>query len=286
MLFPDGGYAVLRDREGNWLLFEAGPHGALSGAHAHADALAIELAAQGRTLVADPGTGTYVSERSLRDQLRDTRSHATVTVQGQSSAVPAGPFRWQSRAEARITAWQQGQDFDFVAGEHDGFQRLDPPATVRREILFLHGKFWILRDEVDSPARPTFAAHFPLAQGVRVELDTCRATLLAPDGTGCVLVPSPPAVTLSLRESIRSSEFGAVEPAQVLDVTVPQGIGRLIMALVPFHPGTDSPEVQYDETGVRVRVGGRDHVISFGLGGGSLREAAGKLPISPDSRGA
>ena len=35
--------------------------------HAHADALAIELAACGRTLLVDPGTFTYTGEKELRD---------------------------------------------------------------------------------------------------------------------------------------------------------------------------------------------------------------------------
>jgi hypothetical protein len=312
-LFPEGGFAVLRDDAGNWMLYEAGPHGALSGGHAHADALAIELAAYGQTLVADAGTGSYVADRSLRDRLRDGNAHGTVTVEGKSSAVPAGPFRWRTRAEARITAWQRGAGFEFVVGEHDGFQRLTPPATVRREILFVHDAFWLLRDEVVSAAQPTFTAHFPLAPGVRVRLETDRARLFAPDDSGLLVAPVTAPVAVSLRASLRSSQFGAVEPAEILDVVVPHGIGTLLTVLVPFGPASGPPELEFKGTAVHIRRGGRHwevvrgpvtqgplrhdgswgwlergqdgRAISFGLIAGSWLEAGTERLISPSERG-
>ena len=57
--FPDGGYYVMRDgwnAQSNYLLFDCGPHGTDNCGHAHADALAIEVAANGQPLLIDPGT--------------------------------------------------------------------------------------------------------------------------------------------------------------------------------------------------------------------------------------
>ena len=58
----DGGLFVMRDsglRAANQLIIDCGPHGALNCGHAHADALAFELVAHGRSLLMDAGTFTY-----------------------------------------------------------------------------------------------------------------------------------------------------------------------------------------------------------------------------------
>src|SRR6185295_7706568 len=57
--FSDGGYYIMRDGwhpKANYLLFDCGPHGTDNCGHAHADALAIEVAANGRPMLVDPGT--------------------------------------------------------------------------------------------------------------------------------------------------------------------------------------------------------------------------------------
>ena len=93
--FRDGGYFVMRDGwsdKSNYLLFDCGPHGALNCGHAHADALSFELAANGRTVLVDPGTYTYTGSKELRDWFRSSHAHNTVTLDNTSSSVPDGAF--------------------------------------------------------------------------------------------------------------------------------------------------------------------------------------------------
>src|ERR1019366_4431901 len=58
-IFPDAGHVYLRDGRGNgeiWCRCDHGPHGFLSiAAHAHADALSVELRVGGVQILADPG---------------------------------------------------------------------------------------------------------------------------------------------------------------------------------------------------------------------------------------
>ena len=57
-ILPDGGYFIMRDgwaETDNYLLVDGGNMGALSGAHSHADALAIDCAPGGRSLLVDIG---------------------------------------------------------------------------------------------------------------------------------------------------------------------------------------------------------------------------------------
>ena len=151
--FRDGGYLVMRDgwtRESNYLLFDCGPHGSLNCGHAHADALSIDVAANGRTALVDPGTYTYTGSKQLRDWFRSSHAHNTVTLDGHSSSAPNGAFSWRTTACCSLQQWISNDRFDFVSGRHDGFMRLQSPAMVSREILFLKHDYWIVRDALSS----------------------------------------------------------------------------------------------------------------------------------------
>ncbi len=153
MAFPDGGYYVMRDgwrRDSNYLLFDCGPHGTINCGHAHADALSFQLAAQGRTLLIDPGTFTYTGSQKLRDWFRSSAAHNTLTIAGEPSSIPEGPFSWRTIAKSECRDWISRARFDFVEGSHDGYSRLSPPASHSRSILFLKGDYWVVRDRVKS----------------------------------------------------------------------------------------------------------------------------------------
>jgi len=152
--FPDGGYFVMRDGwtpRSNYLLFDCGPHGSLNCGHAHADALSFELAANGRTVLVDPGTYTYTGSKELRDWFRSSQAHNTVTLDGESSSIPDGPFTWKTIAECRLLDWVTTDRFDYVCGEHAG---------LVRSIMFLKGKYWIVRDTNKSTKEHTADIYF------------------------------------------------------------------------------------------------------------------------------
>jgi hypothetical protein len=144
-------------RDANYLLFDCGPHGSLACGHAHADALSIDVAANGRTVLVDPGTYTYTGSKDARDWFRGSHAHNTVTVDNESSSEPGGPFSWKTMARCSLEKWISEDRFDFVSGQHDGFTRLADPVTVKREILFLKGDYWILRDTVAATREPAGA---------------------------------------------------------------------------------------------------------------------------------
>jgi hypothetical protein len=164
--FPDGGYYVMRDgwtSGSNYMLLDCGPHGAMNGGHAHADALSFTLAAHGRTLLVDPGTCTYTGSRELRDHFRHTAAHNTLVVDGESSSVAAGTFRWAASARCEPREWLSRARFDFFEGTHDGYRRLPDPVTHRRSVLFLKGDYFVVRDEAEAGARHRYELRFHLA---------------------------------------------------------------------------------------------------------------------------
>jgi len=152
--FRDGGYFVMRDGwtdKSNYLLFDCGPHGALNCGHAHADALSIEVAANGRTVLVDPGTYTYTGSKELRDWFRSAQAHNTVTFDGQSHSVPDGAFTWKTIAQCRLIDWVTADNYDYIAGE---------TAGIVRSIFFRKRKYWIIRDTNRSVAEHTVDIHF------------------------------------------------------------------------------------------------------------------------------
>ncbi len=180
--FESGGYYLMRDgwtATSNYLLFDCGPHGQANCGHAHADALALEVTAHGRPLLVDPGTHTYTASRELRNWFRSSLAHNTLTVDGESSSVPDGPFSWKSTARAEATEWISRDRFDFVKGKHDGYLRLAAPVTHARSILFLKNDYWIVHDRVASDAEHLYALWFHLNSGLNGRVDADQALVVS-----------------------------------------------------------------------------------------------------------
>jgi hypothetical protein len=90
--FADTGYVVVRDH-GLWLAFDCGPPApAYLPAHAHADALSVQVWVDNRPLLVDSGTYTY-EPGAERDFCRGTRAHSTVTVDERDQFELWGAFR-------------------------------------------------------------------------------------------------------------------------------------------------------------------------------------------------
>ncbi|MEO5898220.1 MAG: alginate lyase family protein [Vicinamibacterales bacterium] len=142
ILFPDTGYLSLRSPNAHAIV-DAGPHGFLNGGHAHADALALTLSINGRQLLIDPGTATYVMDPAVRDRFRSTTMHNTLVLDGQSQSQPDGPFHWATRTDATIVGSHLSPDFDYLEAQHSGFS----PVTHRRAILRT-GDLWIVADHL------------------------------------------------------------------------------------------------------------------------------------------
>lgn len=128
--FADAGIRILRAERGDspeiWCRCDGGPHGFLSiAAHAHADALSVEVRHGGVEILADPGTYCYHGEPPWRSYFRSTIGHNTLELGGRSQSVESGPFMWQRHARTREI---EGSDTTWLA-EHDGYA--SPPLRAR-----------------------------------------------------------------------------------------------------------------------------------------------------------
>ena len=133
--FPDAGISILRtaaaDSPELWCRCDGGPHGFLSiAAHAHADALSVEVRYGGVDVLADPGTYCYHGEPAWRSYFQSTIGHNTVEVGGRWQSVRGGAFLWLRHAAGHEFAVADDGEVASWTGEHDGYR----PAVHRRSV--------------------------------------------------------------------------------------------------------------------------------------------------------
>ncbi len=187
---PDTGYVVSHDAAGGHSVFDVGGHGYMNGGHAHADALSLTISLAHRPLLVDPGTSTYTMDSRLRDRMRGTANHNTVTVDGRPQSTPAGPFQWGTTANGRLHASRHNAGFDWAEASHDGYS----PIEHRRSIVRADGAGWLVVDEIvaafakasthDSGDRHSAATHWHFDPGWTLKADApgrLRATHVTGD---------------------------------------------------------------------------------------------------------
>jgi len=138
--FADAGITVIRTDSASspeiWCRCDGGPHGFLSiAAHAHADALSVEVRFDGVDILADPGTYCYHGEPEWRSYFRSTVGHNTVEIAGRDQSQQSGPFMWARQATTREIAVVGPDDPELAwTAEHDGYAVLNPAAVHRRSV--------------------------------------------------------------------------------------------------------------------------------------------------------
>src|SRR6267143_1126991 len=277
--FPDGGYYVMRDgwaRDASSLLVDCGPHGVFNCGHAHADALGLTLVVRGTPVLIDPGTYTYTFARELRDHFRSSAAHNTVTVAGESSSIPAGPFSWRHIAQSVPMGWRPGERCDYFQGAQDGYARLTPPALHRRALLGLRGDYWIVRDRIDTEGDHEVVLHLHFAPGVGLEI-VSPSRAVARWGTDArperleIGVFAPQGV-MRVRQTWVSRSYGALTPAHGAVYTASgRGPRELVSFYVPCSGADEAIDIaERPATQGRafaISGGGVEDVLLIGNGG-------------------
>jgi hypothetical protein len=186
--FADAGMTVLRTAREQapeiWCRLDGGPHGFLSiAAHAHADALSVEVRYGGVDILADPGTYCYHGEPEWRSYFRSTIAHNTVELDGRNQSRDGGPFLWLSHANGRELDVADLGDITEWTAEHDGYLSLRSPARHRRIVqLDRASRSIAIVDQIDGGSHDLRLA-FHLGPDVEAELDGTGALLCWPGVT-------------------------------------------------------------------------------------------------------
>jgi Heparinase II/III-like protein/Heparinase II/III N-terminus len=176
--FDDAGLTIMRSarRDGPeiWCRCDCGPHGFLSiAAHAHADALAVEVRHDGVEILADPGTYCYQGEVTWRSYFRSTLGHNTLEIDGQNQSESAGSTLWRRHADSHLVEMVTDSDGEIVrwSGCHDGYSTLDPPVLHRRTVALSSASRHIeILDRIETTGGHRYRLAFHLGPAVRAEL--------------------------------------------------------------------------------------------------------------------
>jgi uncharacterized heparinase superfamily protein len=187
--------------------------------HAHADTLSFELSVFGQRVIVNGGTSRYgLGPERLFE--RQTVSHSTVEIDGQSSSEVWGGFRVARRAYPFNLAVSQGADTLSVACSHDGYKRLPGKPVHRRNWQFSSSHLEVA-DSVLGGCLPAVARYIlhPDVNVERFAADSFQLRLT--DGRLIFVMISKG--TGRLEQACYAPEFGKVRHTQSIEVDLQDG---------------------------------------------------------------
>jgi uncharacterized heparinase superfamily protein len=175
---PDTGYWGWQGGDDERLLVDCGvPGPAHQPGHAHCDLLSYELDLGGRPVVVDAGVHGYEGD-PLREYVRSTRAHNTVTVGGREQSEVWGTFRLARRARPLPAAAEgDAERFRFTGG----CRPYHGAGVHHREIVREDGA-WHVRDRVQGAAGAPVASWLHLHPDFAAERHGGDALLLRAPG--------------------------------------------------------------------------------------------------------
>jgi uncharacterized heparinase superfamily protein len=219
--FPHTGIYVsdAGDASRSQVVMDAGPLGGGSGGHGHADALSLTLNVDGKPLLVDPGACVYFGPGSERERFRTTQAHNTLTVDRLSQAEPRALFSWFRWPEVTIETVAFTPEFDFIAASHDGYARLQPPATHRRTLFTPREGFWFVLDELASDGPHDCRLHWHLAPGAEINQQGADGWIVDLEGSALQLLTAADGWRRTVEADWFSPSYGQKQAASVLTVT-------------------------------------------------------------------
>lgn len=242
--FLHGGYFIQRSGWGSdtapfqqerFLMFDCGPLG--DGGHGHYDLLNIEIAANGRPLIVDPGRYTYdEGSPNWRHWFKGTAAHNTVCVDG----LDQTPYRRgkpkKHIAQGQLARRFSAPGFDVLCGEVVSPQY---DAVHSREVIFVADEYWLIADRLrgERPHRYDLRFHlapeaweqaFITANDEQTVVHAPGVALIFPAGASVVLEPGWVAPT-----------YGEKLPAPVVSVIAEGQAHAEFLTLVVPHSAPD-----------------------------------------------
>jgi uncharacterized heparinase superfamily protein len=209
-------------------------------AHAHADALSFEVSAGGRRVLVNGGTHAYEAG-PLRDALRGTAAHNTVSVDRLDQSEVYGSFRVGRRANVQLERWARDHGATVLVGSHDGYRHLG--VWHQREIRAVPGVGWRVLDTLFGGgahlAESRLRVHPSLTLGA---VDT-RGTVAILDPAGQTVLRVRPigGAALLVERGIYAERFSRLEEVDVLVLKRRQSL-PLVFGYWLLLPGAE-PEV-------------------------------------------
>jgi hypothetical protein len=265
--------------QGLQAVIDAGPHGALSAGHGHADGLSMTIHVGGSESLGDPGTFEYVSATGTqRNYFRGTAAHNALLIDGKNQSEPVGPFAWDRFVRCRPEKWITGDNFDLFVGSHESSEA-ESPLTHRRSVFFLKPRFWLVRDVVRGAGWHQLKLNWHLNPELNLTSQTTEHLTFTGKKGGLSIYPAQLEGWMNeVGQGLWSEAYGVSEAApQIRCVTqkeLPAEFATLLMAFTSSEGIQDVRgqllEVQRDPNArvYRFVENQTDHVFLFGQGDG------------------
>lgn len=281
--FEEGGLATLRDgwtRDDAVAVIDAGPHGALSCGHSHADAMAMTLTMGGSPLFIDRGTLTYTG--SERDEYRSTRSHNTLEIDRESSITPAEPFRWSNVPQRARGVVYSSREVCAFAGVAFGHRGSPAPSMHQRWVLHQRAGAWVILDRGYRTGARTGIVRWQLASGLRAEpLDARTVLVWSPKAAVLATVFAPVSCAMRVVARNVSPRLGREVTAQVLEICADQSLTAMTV-IVPGRAIGMAGESSTAPVAPGLAFKWQDHAGRHQISRTPLGVEAGGLQISGD----
>jgi Heparinase II/III-like protein/Domain of unknown function (DUF4962) len=217
--------------------------------HAHPDINSFAIFARGQWLAVDPGYS----------QVKDTRDHNTVVVNGRGQAGEGGKWldywAFQQRQPAPAIRYvESARAYEAVLGDAGGIYvdgaRL---RRFRRQVLFLRPDVFVIADdlEAEGPSRFEWLLHAP--EGSLSLREDGAFEIARPGARLHGLFRGPTAATARvIRRRTTSSGF---DPTSCLVAEMDGEAARPLVVLSVLHEGEAAPRVDLAGNRLRIRKG-------------------------------
>ena len=255
--FPHAGLTVASFTGRDRLVFLHNPLGMPpSFGHGHADALSVLFTLDGTDLLIDPGTGQYGGNAEQRHYFRSSRAHNTATVADEDPARQLTAFMWADPHECRLEHAELAADHVLLLARHDGWRRFG--ITHWRAVSYRRNRYLAIQDWLQgpgtSPVQVRWHAGCPLAEaggGFELRPPGRPPLALAIRGGSTRLLrgeTTPPA-------GWRSPHYGEVIPCDTLEVSLPSGPQRQMLAVLQLDAvGTGADSIRTDFAALESRI--------------------------------
>jgi hypothetical protein len=246
--FPDGGIITTRtgwdfSQNDKYLLLH---YGSNQPWHAHYDILNIEIFANGRPVVIDPGRYTYSDSEGWRDYFKNSTAHNTVVIDGKNQDQNA-------RGQAQ---WISTPDYVYIHAFHDAYRSVNSTLLHNRKILFVKPHYWIVSDFLTGTGSHSYDLYFhadPLYRRHHV-FNNETGVFSTPD---YAIIPADSNYESSVDFGWVSYEYGEKTQAPVIKYRQQGSLPVTFESLIiPLHRGESVPLVSqfacYDESNIPI----------------------------------
>jgi hypothetical protein len=244
--FPDAGYHIQRSGWGNghgtlqregYLIFDCGPLG--DGGHGHYDMLNVEIAAQGKSLIVDPGRYTYSEHPpNFRRWFKGTAAHNTVCIDGLDQVSYRRGKPKKPLPQARLIERWSAPGFDLLCGtaESPCYE-----AIHTRRIFYIGDEYWIISDSLagEQPHQYDLRFHFSPEAWQRVQI--LGNSVRSPELT----LVFTPGSRLQVEPGWFAPVYGVKQDAPVLSaMTEGKNCAEFVTVIMPMPSSRQVPEVK------------------------------------------